>query len=168
MQPNAESSLPRDEAGLTLIELMVVMAIASVLMGIGGMGFVNWRNTSQHQGSADRVVSEFRRASVLAVSEGRTHCVELRSSQRDTQLWRYTCGTGTALGDRAPVQGDHPGFTLSGVPTATASTPCPASSKCVYFYPRGTATPATVVVTSTKRSKTYSVRVEGLTSRVYL
>lgn len=145
------------------------MLIAGVLMSLGAFSFANWRTTSQQQGTADRLVSDLRKASVLSVSEGRTHCVELRAATRDLQLYRYSCGGAgsTALGGRVGAQGSHPTFDLSGVPAAGASTPCPSGSKCLYFTPRGTATPATVIVGSSRRSKIYSIRVEGLTARVY-
>ena len=45
---------------------------------------------------------------------------------------------------------------------------CPAPHACVYFYPRGTALPSTIVLTSSRRSKTFTIHVEGLTARVYI
>ena len=171
MPREATARTPRGhDAGFTLIELLVVMVIAGVVMSIGAMSFANWRTQSQHQGSADRLVSEFRKASVLAVSEGRTHCVEIKATQQSSQLWRKSCGgpLSATIGGSAAVQGSHPTLDASAVPAATTLTPCPSGSKCVYFFPRGTATAANVTVRSSQRGKTYVVNVEGLTSRVYL
>lgn len=160
---------PRADAGFTLIEVMVVMVISGVLASIGVFGFSSWQATSQHQGTADELVSQFRNASVRAISEGRTYCVDIKSGGRSYELWQYACGgaTGVRQGGAKGVQGDD--IVLAAASALAGSPACPAASRCVYFYPRGTASPASVTVQSSKRpSKTYTVRVEGLTSRVYM
>jgi len=156
------------DTGFTMIELVVVMSIVSVLGAISSFGFTNWRNTSQHQGSAEELVSEFRNASVRAITEGRTFCVDVKAGGREYELWQYSCGGAgsSKQGAIQKVQGND--VSLAAVTTLAGSPACPATSRCVYFYPRGTASPATVTVRSSKRSKTYTVEVEGLTSRVYL
>lgn len=159
-----------EDTGFTMVELLLVMVVSSILLGIASTGFVNWRNTSQHLGSADELVSELRSASTQAVSEGRTYCMDVKSGGRVYELWQKSCGGlgSTRQGQPIAVQGPDVALSL----TVTASTPapaCPATSTCVYFYPRGTATPSTVTVSSSKRAgKIYIVRVEGLTSRVYM
>jgi len=154
------------QAGFTLIELVVVMSIASVLLGLGVFGFTSWRLTAQQQGTASELTSTLRNASVRAVSEGRTYCVSI-SAGTSYVLWKYTCGTGTQVAGPFRVQSNKVLLTT----TATLPSPapaCPEAQSCLYFYPRGTAIPATVTVTSTARSKVYRVNVEGLTSRVYM
>ena len=154
------------DRGFTLIELVVVMSIAGVLLSMGVFGFTNWRQTAQQQGSASELTSTLRNAAVRAVSEGRTYCVNI-ADQRSYTVWRYTCGTGMRVAGPFRVQSDKVSFTT----TATLPSPnpaCPAGDSCLYFYPRGTAIPATVTVSSTARSKVYTVNVEGLTARVYM
>lgn len=158
-----------NEVGASLLELVVVMAIAGVLMALGTYGFTSWRHTSQHQGAADELVSTLRGASVQAISEGRTYCVDVKSGGASYELWRYSCGGSGAV----QVEATHSTQDVAVTYAATVTTPtpapaCPSGSTCLYFYPRGTALPASVTVASTHRSKTYTVRVEGLTSRVYL
>lgn len=152
------------DAGFTLIELMATMAIAATLMSIGIFSFTKWQNTSQQMGSAESVVSALRNTAERSVSEGRTYCVDFASSStRAYVVYRVACGTGTVAAGGAN--------TLNAkvlMATTVTSTPCPASHRCIYFYPRGTATPATVIVSSTARTKLYTVHVEGLTARVYL
>ena len=106
--------------------------------------------------------------------KGRTHCVEVKPSAKQIQTWRYRCeATGTPPGaTRGPAvtaQGSsHVTFTpQTPVPAVTSTRPCPTGSTCVYFFPRGTATPAKFLVGSSKRTQTYTINVEGLTSRVY-
>jgi hypothetical protein len=64
-----------------------------------------------------------------------------------------------------------PSITLSSFsftpPAATIpgqATSCPTANGCAYFYPRGTALGGGLQVTRT--GKTYTISVEGLTSRV--
>lgn len=167
MRMNGLLNRRRGERGFTLLELMVTMSIAGTLAAIGAGALFSWQRTSQHQGSAQAVVSELRQAAEQAVSEGRTYCVDFTPS-RTYQLWRYACGTGGTTADGVR-RTQSTRVTLEPSVTSPSPTPaCPASHKCVYFYPRGTASPATVLVRSSARSKLYTVHVEGLTSRVYL
>lgn len=155
--------LQRD-AGYTLIELMVTMAIAATLMSIGIFSFARWQNVSHQKGSAEAVVSALRNTAERSVSEGRTYCVDFSAASTQAYVvYRAACGTGTVAGG-----GSKTLSTKVLLQTSVTSTPCPASHKCIYFFPRGTASAATVVVSSTARSQLYTVHVEGLTARVYL
>ena len=155
----------RDDSGFTLVELMVVMVIAGTLMAIGVFSLANYQKLSQQRGTAREVVSLLRNASERAISEGRTYCIDIAADQLSTTTWQRACGpTGTALADGTRTQSSR--VTLE-VTVSGAGPTCPASHQCIYFYPRGTATPATVVVRSSARSKTYTVTVEGLTARVF-
>lgn len=158
------------DIGFTLIELTVVMSIMGLLVSLGSFGFTSWRNTAQQQGTADEVVSALRNAATRAVSEGRTYCVAVAADGRSYTPWQYSCGTGTQVAAPKRVQGSS--VTLAATVPTTGSLPtptpaCPAGNQCLYFYPRGTAIPAQVIVNSTARTKTYTVLVEGLTARVY-
>ena len=152
----------RLDQGFTIVELMVTMLIASTLMSIGVFGFTNWQQTSQQRGTAQELVSALRSAAVRSVSEGRTYCVGL-GAQSYVVFRGVSCSTGTLARGGARTAGPQVSLT-----TNVTSAPCTAGHKCIYFYPRGTATPATVNVTSTARSKTYTITVEGLTARVYI
>jgi prepilin-type N-terminal cleavage/methylation domain-containing protein len=160
-----------DDAGFTLIELIAVMTVGGVLLAMSGFGFVNYRNTAQQQGSTDQLVSALRNASVRAISEGRTYCVDVAPDGRSYQLWRVACDTATGTPVAAPAKVQGGAVTLAAtVPFPASAVPaplCPTTHRCLSFSPRGTAVPARIVVSSTARQKTYTVRVEGLTARVY-
>jgi prepilin-type N-terminal cleavage/methylation domain-containing protein len=169
MPPAGLRQVRSTDDGFTMLELVVVMAIASVLMAIGIFGFTNWQRTAQQQGSASQLVSTLRTASERAISEGRTYCVDISAGTSYT-VWRYACAT---TGTPAPVQVAGPYTAAARVSLVTTNTlpagaACPASHKCVYFYPRGTAVATTVAVQSTARSRVYTVHVEGLTARVWM
>lgn len=154
--------------GFTLIELLVVMAIAGVLASLGIFGFANWQTTAQHQGSAQELVSQLRNTAELALSEGRTHCVDLDAANRSYSVYRRECSAAGTLVSRArTTQSSAVTFTAS-MTEPTPEPPCPAGHDCVYFYPRGTATQGTITVASSKRSKLYTIHIEGLTARVYM
>jgi type II secretion system protein H len=166
--------IPKADDGFTMIELMVVMVIASVLMAIGVFSLANYQKVSQQRGTAREVVSQLRNASERAISEGRTYCVDINAAGTAMETWRYTCGANPASPPAPASQLMQKAATQSTKVTlaATVSNPspapvCPTYHTCVYFYPRGTATPTTVVVASSARSKTYTVTVEGLTARVF-
>jgi prepilin-type N-terminal cleavage/methylation domain-containing protein len=159
----AQARSPHD--GFTMIELLVVMIVASVLMSIGIFGFTNWQQTAQQQGSASQLVSTLRSSSEKAISEGRTYCVDISAGTSYTQ-WRYSCGAGgTQVAGPYTVQSKVTLETTNALPLGAT---CPASHRCVYFYPRGTAVATTVAVRSTVRSRVYTVHVEGLTARVWM
>jgi prepilin-type N-terminal cleavage/methylation domain-containing protein len=158
----------RHDEGFTLVELMVTMVIAGILMAIGMFTFANYLKVSQQRGSAREVVSLFRTASERAISEGRTYCVDIAPSRTATTLYRYACDGAAASVASGTTKTQSTKVTVSAVVTNPTPAPaCPASHQCVYFYPRGTATPTTATIASTARSKTYTVTVEGLTARVY-
>jgi len=159
--PATAAELQPGEAGFTLVELMVTMVIAGTLSAISIFGFINYRNTSEEQGSSQELVSTLRTASEQAISEGRTYCVDLPNAaspavNRTYSTWRIACGTGgTQTGGTHSTQAVSVSFTASVTTPATPPT-CPSTHACLYFYPRGTALPATVVVASSKRTKARS------------
>jgi prepilin-type N-terminal cleavage/methylation domain-containing protein len=171
MLRQSQSRAHMTDHGFTMIELLVVMIVAGVLMGIGIFGFTNWQRTAQPQGSASQLVSTLRSSSERAISEGRTYCVDISAGASYTQ-WVYQCGlTGTPPPGTRQIAGPYTvasKVTFTTTNTLPAGADCPASHKCVYFYPRGTAVATTVDVRSAARSRVYTVHVEGLTARVWM
>jgi prepilin-type N-terminal cleavage/methylation domain-containing protein len=168
MQPvrRSEERYVRGDSGFTMIELIVVMSVASTLMALAVFGFTNYQRTAEHQGTQEQLTSQLRNLSQRAISEGRTYCIALASDSVSYDIWRGSCGTGTHV--QGPLLTQDSRVTISATVTVASPTPpCSAGAACIYFYPRGTATPAQLIVSSSARDTTYTIRVEGLTARVY-
>ena len=144
--------------------------IASIMMSLGIFSFTSWQNTSEQSGTAQSLVSALRNAAERSVSEGRTYCVDFPGTTAQSYVvYQHSCGTGTLAPGGAKTESTKVALTTSATaPPAALNLTCPTSHACIYFFPRGTATAATVNVTSTARSKVYVIHVEGLTARVWM
>ena len=58
------------QAGFTLIELMVVIAILGILMAIGGTSWTSYREATKVDSAKEKVVSIFQQARLKALSSG--------------------------------------------------------------------------------------------------
>ena len=152
--------------GFTLIELLVVMSIAGVLMTSASSAS---RTGSRLRSSRAPPASSsapcgpdpkrlFPRAGPTA-STSRWHLIHpvaLRVRHDDRNAGRravHSCRARCRSRRRTPCR---------------QAVSCPGSSKCIYFFPRGTAVATTVDVNSSVRSRVYTVHVEGLTARVWM
>jgi len=156
------------DAGITLIELIVTIVLASIAMSIGVLAMRNFLLSSREASTAQDIRSTLRSASENSLSQGRTFCVSFTATT--WAVYKSDC-TVAANKTAGPYTVDDPSITLSsvsfvapGTPVPGQSTACPNASQCAYFYPRGTALAGNVVVS--RGSKTYTISVEGLTSRV--
>ena len=157
----------RVDAGVTLIELIVTLTLAAIVMAIGMLAMRNFLMSSREATTAKDIRSELRNASENSLSQGRTYCVYFT-----TTTWTVYKSSCAVAGNKTagPYTVDDPSITLStiftapGTPVPNQTTACPVASRCAYFYPRGTALAGNVAVT--RGTKTYTINVEGLTSRV--
>ena len=156
------------DGGFTLLELIVTITIAGILMAIGMFAMRNFLMSNREANTARDVRSALRNASEASLSQGRTYCVYFTATT--WTVYKSDC-TVAANKVSGPNTVDDPSITLSsisfvapGTPVPNQTTACPNASHCAYFYPRGTALPGSVQVSRT--GKTYTINVEGLTSRV--
>ena len=143
------------------------MLLAGILMAIGMLAMRNFLLSSREAGTAKDIRSALRNASENSLSQGRTYCVYFTTTT--WAVYKSSC-TVAANKTAGPFTVDDTSITLStiftapGTPVPNQTTACPVASRCAYFYPRGTALAGNVAVT--RGSKTYTISVEGLTSRV--
>lgn len=158
-----KSGIAGDE-GTTLVELLTVILMMAVMMGIAIPGFVSYRQSSEHTGARDEVVSTLRHVAERALSEQRRYCVEFSSD--GWSVYRFACAGATAVPIQTGVTLDATSESLAGTFTAPSGhvSAC-GGGGCVYFYPRGNSSDGSVTVTRAGRP-TYTIDVEGLTSRV--
>ena len=159
-----------NEQGFTLLELIVVLAVGSILMGIGFFAMRSYLIANRESGTVQEIRSALRAAGEQSVSEGRTYCVYFTGTRWST--YRFDCTVAANKVD-GPHQVEDASITLTSIsfpPPVPAvvgqNTACPTANRCAYFYPRGTAIAGGLSVT--RPGKTYTVNVEGLTGRVSL
>jgi len=146
----------------------VTIALASILMFIGILAMRSFLMSNREANTAQGVRSALRAASEQALSEGRTYCVYFTSTT--WTLYKSDC-TVSANKAGGVNQVDDTSITLSSIsfpppasPVTNQTTSCPTTNHCAYFYPRGTGLGGSLQVV--RGSKTYTINVEGLTSRV--
>lgn len=156
-------SAPQDaDAGATLIELVVTIALAGVLMAIAVGGYTSWTRASEHEGAAAEVQAVLRQAQQRAVTEGRATCVQFDTGGDRWTLFRGACtDTGrTVLEGPVSLDSDRVHLTSASFSSSAGST------SAATFSSRGTATPGQVRVGRDGSTRTLTITVEGLTGRV--
>lgn len=149
----------RDD-GFTLIELIMVMAVAGILMAIAAPSWVNYQQAQALRNTSADLVGFLRGAQTLAVAESTTVRVDFAADGRSATMFRLV-GTSYVQGRvaaplSAAISYSAPAFTLSNGTTSTSA----------YFYARGTATKGQVTVARTGVTTAHVVSIEGLTGRV--
>ena len=60
----------RNESGLTLIELMIVIAVTAIIAGVAIPNMVSWRNNAKYSGAIENVRGDLNMAKMVAIREG--------------------------------------------------------------------------------------------------
>ncbi|MCL4491596.1 MAG: GspH/FimT family pseudopilin [Nitrospirae bacterium] len=67
--------------GFTLVEVLIVIAIAGILMGIASMNFGRWSTKSNIEGQTREMYSDMMNARMLAMNRNRVHFVRMNTTQ---------------------------------------------------------------------------------------
>lgn len=135
---------PDRAAGFTLIEMVVLIAILSVVLGFGVMGTSGFVRSSRLAGSVNTLIADLRYARTLATTQ-RTS-VQVLFAADGYQVLRVS-PAGTLLSRPCPQ-----GVTCSATDTAT-------------FFPWGLATPVTITLANADGSKDLSLAANGNVTR---
>jgi len=123
-------------AGLTLVELLVVVAIALVFMGIALPSFLSWLPSAQLSSAVRQIATDLQVARMRAIAQNANYTVSFASSI-------YTYGS-----DSRDITQLYPGVSI-----VSASNPT--------FSSRGTANAVTIRLTNGTRDKWVCVKVVG-------
>lgn len=151
------SSLParvRDARGFTMIEIMITVALMSILMVMTAGALTYYFSGKALDTSTRELTTQIREAQTLAVSTGNTYRIDFSNGDTKSYQMQYRQG-GSWVNVRAAQR--LPGDTEF----STSSPPSFGGDVYMDFYPRGTTESGQIVVHDRfGRSKTVSVNGE--------
>ncbi|GHJ58760.1 hypothetical protein NOK12_12780 [Nocardioides sp. OK12] len=156
--PSAERR--RGDAGYTMIEMIVVIAIAGTLMAAAVSGWQTWSRASAQDGLVTELRGVLRQAQQRAVTTGTSTCVLFDAAS--WSIYRGRCDDDAKVLLEGPIEA-HAGLRLTDPRFQHGES---AYLPGVSFAPRGTATPGRVTVERDGAAREAVVSVEGLTGRV--
>ena len=140
------------ESGFTLVELMIVIAIASALMLVATFSYLSLRPSLRLSGATRQMLGDLMRARMKSVNQNNELKVFFLNSKEykilDDDNNDGTDDTGE-WSETKDIQDNYPGVTLS-------------ATNDPIFSPRGTANAGTTItLTNTNGTKTVSVSMTG-------
>lgn len=155
----------RDDAGVTLIEILVVVALISILgtMSMGAMR--NYGKGQDHRGAIREVVAKLRNAQVRAVTEATTYQCRFDTTSVPHTLKVYRDSA------NPPDESNRVGstYTLSDnlqfVDVSFTHSDASPAFAC-FFYARGSADPGSLSIRRVDNARKFDLAVEQLTARV--
>lgn len=144
------------EAGATLIELVLVVALLGVGGALGMTALSNYGASADLRDTTQKTVSVLRNTASRAVSESASYCVRFATNGKSATVFRGACGSGIVASE-LPAPG-----------TTRFRSPDFAGGGDLTFLPRGSSTGGRVdlVRDGSSASPTFRVTIEPLTSRV--
>ena len=149
------------DAGYTMIEMIVTIALAGTLMAIAVSGWQGWARASEQEGLVTELRGVLRQAQQRAVTTGASTCVLFSAAEDTWTVYRGRCDSPGKVRTEGPVAAGDDLDLVAPAFQHGESTYLPGVS----FAPRGTATAGDVRVTR-EGGPTVTVSVEGLTGRV--
>lgn len=158
--PSAERH--RGDEGYTMIEMIVVIAIAGTLMAAAVSGWQTWSRAAGQDGLVTELRGVLRQAQQRAVTTGTSTCVLFDVAAASWSIYRGRCDDDAKIRLEGPIEADA-GLLLTEPRFQHGES---AYLPGVSFAPRGTATPGQVTIERDGADREAVVSVEGLTGRV--
>jgi len=79
------------DAGATLVEVMVVVAMIGTLTAMAVWGIRGWATSSAFKGTSQQVQSVLRTTQQRAITEGTSFCVEFNTETDQYAVFRFAC-----------------------------------------------------------------------------
>lgn len=149
--------IPGRSKGLTLIELLIVLAIIAGLTAIAVPKYSHWRDNLEFRQAARDVVSMLREAKNRAISMNREHRVEFEPANR-----RYIMKQGNRENNSSKWNAVSQGWTV-----LPAGVNMSANVAALHFDPNGTSSLGTVCILDSSLAVRYRVKV-ARTGRIYI
>ncbi|MGV8847748.1 pilus assembly FimT family protein [Tessaracoccus sp.] len=152
------------DAGATLAEVMVVVALIGGLSAMVVWGVRGWMTASAFKGASQQVESVLRSTQQQAITEGKSFCVDFDVAGGTYGVYRFACTDPGRVKVKGPFGTGSGAVHLSGPLFRDAGD---VGRTGVTFLPRGSAWPGQVSVVRDGSSLVAVVRVEGMTGRVW-
>ena len=162
---------------MTLVEVLVVIVVISLLLAISASALRNFWLVKSLQAAQDDVISQLKQDQQRSESESAPMVYGARF-QKGTSTWgtvQYNGNTGacavvnSVTFDTGVVVANSTDF-----PDATGTTACrnaspdaSANNEVVFFYPSGSATAGSAILSQPAIGRTGTVMVSAVTGRVY-
>jgi len=167
-RPDRNRRAPASSSGFTLIELVVVMTIATILAVVAAPNFFN-QNVFTQRGYADELAAALRYAQKVAVNTGCPARISLTATGYTGQQQAAsgnTCNTASSSWTTPILRPD--GSALSG--TASANTSPALAALGAYTFD-GTGKPtsmpgSSIAISNTQTSVTRTVSIDALTGYI--
>jgi len=144
-------------SGFSLIELVIVIAIAAIVLAIATPSTLTWLRERGVRNAADQLLMDLQRAKLMAIKENANCTITINAPAAN----QYTISLNGEVVDLGRYPG---GVAFTNIPEA--------SSAAITFNPQGLCTtiPAAILVTNQNGALTFRLRVSaagGISQKLY-
>lgn len=139
----------RKSAGFTVVELLIVIAVAGVLTAMAVPNFTTWVANYRLKSAAQAVHANLIGAKMLGAKEGREYRITTAATGITIQQGNLSSGSTAWTTIKTLNMADYPGVSAN-------------AANAIVFAPRGTASNETITLTNAQNAtKTITVSIAG-------